>query len=175
MCGDSVSSPPSSRRLVLRSLSAGTLAVVWPAAVRAAPPPSLVLVTSPKTSLENISLGDLRQLFLGETVRDGRGSKLVPLNQPPGSPEREHFDRRVLGMSPDEMARHWIDQKVRGAKGAPRNLSPPQMIARVVERFPGAVAYLRPEHVMGALRKVAIEGRAPGAPNYPLAGGGPSK
>lgn len=164
-----------SRRVFLRwgpPGLAGLAPLARPSAVVAAPSLSLVLVTAAGTALENMSSGDLRQLFLGETVRDEANTKLVPLNQPAGSPEREHFDRRVLGMSPDEMARYWIDQKVRGLKGAPRNLSPPQMIARVVERFPGAVAYLRPEHVTSTLRAVKIDGRAPTAPQYALAAQG---
>ncbi len=162
-----------SRRVFLRwgpPGLAGLAPFAWSASSAfAAPPVSLVLVTAAGTALENISSGDLRQLFLGETVRDGANTKLVPLNQPAGSPEREHFDRRVLGLSPDAMARYWIDQKVRGLKGAPRNLSPPQMIARVVERFPGAVAYLRPEHMISSLRAVKIEGRVHTAPQYALA------
>ncbi|MDX2023742.1 MAG: hypothetical protein SF187_26120 [Deltaproteobacteria bacterium] len=129
----------------------------------------LVLVTAAKTQLENISAGDLRQLFLGETIRDKGNQKLVPLNHQPGSLERGLFDQRVLGMSQDEMARYWIDQKVRGLKGPPRNLAPAQMVARVVERFPGAVSYLRPEHVITGLRMVRIENVEPGADNYLLA------
>lgn len=130
---------------------------------------ALVLVTSTKTPLENLSLGDLRQLFLGATLRDDQGGTLVPLNQEPGTPERQAFDRRVLGMSPDEMARYWIDQKVRGLKGAPRNLGPPQMLARVVERFAGAVAYLRPDQTQPGLRVLRIDGRPSAHPHYALA------
>ena len=159
------------RRALLRSLAASGTCLLSGARAHAASV-SLVLVTSPETRLENISLADLRQLFLGETVRDRADAKLVPLNQSPATPERVHFDQRVLGMSADEMARYWIDQKVRGLRGAPRNLSPPQMIARVVERFAGAVAYLRPEHVTGALRTVSIDGRAPGSAGYALAATG---
>lgn len=128
----------------------------------------LVLVTASKTQLENISAGDLRQLFLGETIRDKGNQKLVPLNHQPGSAERASFDERVLSMSQDEMARYWIDQKVRGLKGPPRNLAPPQMVARVVERFAGAVSYLRPEHVIVGLRMVRIDNVEPGADGYLL-------
>lgn len=129
---------------------------------------ALVLVTSTKTPLENLSLGDLRQLFLGATLRDDEGGALVPLNQEPGTRERQAFDRRVLGLSPDEMARYWIDQKVRGLKGAPRNLGPPHMLARVVERFVGAVAYLRPDQSHAGLRALRIEGRPASDPHYAL-------
>ena len=139
----------------------------------AADPAGLVLVTAAKTPLENMSGGDLRQLFLGETIRDKGGQKLVPLNHQPGSVERSLFDQRVLSMSQDEMARYWIDQKVRGLKGAPRNLAPPQMVARVVERFAGAVSYLRPEHVIAGLRVVRIDNVEPVATVYLLSGRGP--
>lgn len=160
---------PFSRR---RLLQAG----FWPAAVAcsgilqayAAEGSPLVLVTAAKTTLVNISSGDLRQLFLGETVRDGSNQKLLPLNQQAGTGERTLFDNRILGMSQDEMAGYWIDQKVRGLKGPPRNLAPAQLIARVVVRFPGAVSYLRPEHVVQGLRMVRIDNVEPGATNYVL-------
>lgn len=129
---------------------------------------TLVLVTAAKATLVNISSGDLRQLFLGETVRDGRNQKLLPLNQQAGTAERTLFDNRILGMSQDEMAGYWIDQKVRGLKGPPRNLAPAQLVARVVERFPGAVSYLRPEHVVPGLRMVRIDNVEPAAANYVL-------
>jgi len=130
--------------------------------------PGLVLVTAAKTALPNISSGDLRQLFLGESVRDGANQKLLPLNQQAGSAERSVFDARILGMSQDEMAGYWIDQKVRGLKGPPRNLAPAQMVARVVERFPGAVSYLRPEHVIPGLRLVRIDNIEAGGEKYAL-------
>ncbi len=160
------------RRVLLGSLPAGLASILSAQKIEAAPALSLVLVTAANTSLQNISQGNLRQLFLGETIRDAAGNKLVPLNLPPESAERELFDRRVLGMSPDEMARYWIDQKVRGLKGAPRNLSPPQMVARVVERFPGAVAYLRPDQVLPSLQQVEIDANPPGSARYPLVGDG---
>jgi hypothetical protein len=134
--------------------------------------PSLVLVTAARTALPNISSGDLRQLFLGESVRDRTNQKLVPLNQQAGSAERSVFDDRVLGMSQNEMAGYWIDQKVRGLKGPPRNLAPAQMVARVVERFPGAVSYLRPEHVIPGLKVVRIDNVEAGSEGYVLTGRG---
>lgn len=132
----------------------------------------LVLVTASKTPLESLSAGDLRQLFLGEAIRDKSGQKLVPLNHQPGSVERSVFDQRVLSMSQDEMARYWIDQKVRGLKGPPRTLAPAQMVARVVERFPGAVSYLKPEHVIAGLRLVRIDNVEPTSETYLLAARG---
>lgn len=168
--GSSLHHPFSRRRLLGLGLlpAAGYLSL--PRKSFAAELPGLVLVTAAKTALPNISSGDLRQLFLGESVRDGANQKLVPLNQQAGSPERSVFDSRILGMSQDEMAGYWIDQKVRGLKGPPRNLAPAQMVARVVERFPGAVSYLRPEHVIPGLRLVRIDNIEAGREGYTLAG-----
>jgi hypothetical protein len=138
----------------------------------AAAAPSLVLVTSVKTSLDDISSGDLRQLFLGENIRDKRGQKLIPLNHQAGSDERTAFDARVLGMSQNEMSGYWIDQKVRGLKGPPRNLAPAQMVARVVEKFTGAVSYLRPEQLIPGLQMIKIDNIEPNTPGYRLSAKG---
>lgn len=161
-------SPFSRRRLLQVGLVPVGLGLCPSRRAWSAESPALVLVTATKTALQNLSSGDLRQLFLGESIRDQANQKLVALNQLPGSAERTLFDSRILGLSQDEMARYWIDQKVRGLKGPPRNLAPPQMVARVVERFPGAVSYLKPEHVIAGLRMVRIDNIEPGADGYVL-------
>lgn len=168
---------PSTRREALVTWTPALLSLLSltrPPAARAQPPSgatasALVLVTAPATGLDDLTQAELRLLFLRSTAGEVRGKKLVALNQPPGSPERELFDRRVLGMSPEQMARYWIDQKVRGQQSAPRSFAPPQILARMLERLPGSIGYLRPEHVTPALRAVRIDGQAPESPQYLLA------
>ena len=153
----------------------GSLALVGYASGQAqAPTPTsgrspLVLVVARESPLQDLSTSSLRQLFLGESVQDPAGGKLVPLNQLPGSADRVAFDRSVLGMSPEEAGRYWIDRKIRGQSGAPRAIPSAATLQRLVARFPGSIAYLRADRVDPAVRVLRIAGRLPIDKDYPLA------
>src|SRR6185295_10578229 len=73
----------------------------------------LVVVVAKGSSVTNVSRGELKRCFTGEAC-SASDKTLVPFNEAPGSPERSGFDQAVLGMSPDEVGRFWVDRKVRG-------------------------------------------------------------
>ena len=119
----------------------------------------LVVVVARGSSLTNISRDDLKRCFLGEHVSVG-GKPLVPFNASPGSAERAGFDQAVLGMSPDDVGRFWVDRKVRGQSGAPRSLPSPVHIAKVAAKFPGAIGYLTVDRLTADIQAVAVDGVA---------------
>jgi hypothetical protein len=141
-----------------------SLAVGLPV-LRAADPP-LVVVVAAASPMKDISRGNLRRAFLGEPT-GGPGGKLVPLNQPPGTPARGEFDRVVLGLEPDDVARFWIDQRIRGLGSAPRAF-PAALIARVVPQLPGAIGYVRTNEVVPGIKVITIDGKKPGNAGYLL-------
>ena len=77
----------------------------------------LLVVVAKGSPVTNITRSDLKRAFTGDSVSAG-GKPLVPFNASPGTPERTGFDKAVLGMSPDEVGRFWVDRKVRGEEGA---------------------------------------------------------
>jgi hypothetical protein len=128
----------------------------------------LVVVVAKGSKLTNISRSDLKREFLGETVTADDDAPLVPFNAAPGTAERIGFDRRVLGMSPDEVGRYWVDRKVRGEKGAPRSLPSPAHIAKVVAKFPHAIGYLPADQLTGDVQPVSVDGVSYVDTRYPL-------
>jgi hypothetical protein len=119
----------------------------------------LVVVTAKGSGLTNISRDDLKRCFLGESVSGG-GKTLVPFNAATSTPERTGFDKAVLGMTPDEVGRLWVDRKVRGQAGAPRSLPSAAHIAKVAAKFPGAIAYLPEDQLTSDIQPVQIDGVA---------------
>jgi hypothetical protein len=119
----------------------------------------LVLVVARGSPVTSISRTDLRRCFTGDRIEVG-GKTLVPFNATPSSPERAGFDRAVLGMSPDEVGRFWVDRKIRGQSGAPRSLPSPAHIAKVAAKFPGAIGYLREDQLTPDIQPVAVDGIA---------------
>jgi hypothetical protein len=117
----------------------------------------LVVVVAKGSKLTNISKSDLKREFLGETLSDD-DAPFVPFNAAPGTSERIGFDRHVLGMSPDEVGRYWVDRKVRGERGAPRSLPSPAHMAKVVAKFPHAIGYLPADQLTADIQPVSIDG-----------------
>lgn len=119
----------------------------------------LVIVIAKGSSMTNISRSDLKRCFLGESVSGG-GKTLVPFNAATATPERTGFDKAVLGLSPEEVGRLWVDRKVRGQTGAPRSLPSAAHIAKVAAKFPGAIAYLPEDQLTSDIQPVQVDGVA---------------
>jgi hypothetical protein len=128
----------------------------------------LVIVVAKGSAVTNISRGDLKHCFLGDQV-SASGKLLVPFNAAVGSPERSGFDKVVLGMTPDEVGRFWVDRKVRGQGVAPRSLPSAAHIVKVTAKFPGAISYLRVDQLTPELQTVTVDGVAYSDPKYNIA------
>jgi hypothetical protein len=151
--------------VVAMSIAAGT------GAPRAAAPPStteLVVVVGAGSPMPDISRSALRRAYLGEVTED-HGARLVPLNQPPGAPARVAFDRALLGLPPDAIARFWIDQRIRGQGSAPRAIPTVPLLLRVLAQLPGGISYLRradlPANATG-VKVITVDGKKPGDAGY---------
>jgi len=128
----------------------------------------LVVVVARGASLTSISRTDLKRCFTGERIIVG-GKLLVPFNAAPSSPDRDGFDRAVLGMTRDEVGRFWVDRKIRGQSGPPRSLPSPAYIARVAAKFPGAIGYLPADQLTSDVQPVAVDGIAYSDARYDIA------
>jgi len=140
------------------------VAIVVPV-LRAADQP-LVVIVAATSPLQDISRANLRRAFLSEPT-GGPGGKMIPLNQPPGTPGRAQFDKAVLGLAGDDVARFWIDQRIRGQGGAPRAI-PAAMLTRVVPQLVGSIGYIRANEIVPGVKVVTIDGKKPGDPGYLL-------
>jgi hypothetical protein len=158
----------SRRQLVRAAVGALLVHAFGRNRARAALRPVLV-VTGAKAPLTTISKLELKRLFLGETVTAG-GQRLTPFNLPPSSVERQLFERRVLEMTPEEVAKHWIDRRIRGQSGAPKTAPSAEVLLKIASHFPGAIVYLQSTPLDPGLKALAVEGRASTDPGYLLAG-----
>ncbi len=127
----------------------------------------LVVVVGRESPIEELSVRDLRRLYLGEHLSDDDGGKIVAFNQPRGASSRVHFDELVLKMTPEEVGRFWVDRRIRGQRGARRSLRA-DLLIRVVATMPGALGYLAESDVDERVKTIAINGSKPQEDDYPL-------
>ena len=125
---------------------------------------ALVVVVARDSKIKSMSLGELRSTFDGDNPSQWRR----PFNRPARTHVRIAFDKKVLGLSPHDVGRYWIDRKVRGERGAPRSLSSSLQVAKVVARFPGAIGYMRADQMPSWVKAVKIGGKSHTDAGYPL-------
>ena len=126
----------------------------------------IAVVMGPGSQQRVLSSDRLRRIFLAIPTDDDFSHRFVPINLGQSSHVRERFDRSVLKMAPEEIARYWIDQRLRGNK-PPRSASSLDLVRRALQELPGAISSL-PISAVGGLRVVAVDGRTPGDGNYAL-------
>jgi hypothetical protein len=129
----------------------------------------LAVVVAKTSSVQDVSLAELRRVFTNEGDSDSSGQRYVPFNHPPHTTDRVAFDKIVLGMSADEVSQFWIDRKIRGLSGPPRSVDSLSLLLRLIGRLPGAISYARPTQLTGEVRAVRVNGKLPSDPDYPLA------
>ncbi len=98
---------------------------------------------------------EIGDIYLRRTAQWGTGDRIVPLNAPPDSERRQQFDRIVLGMTPEEVARFWLDQRIRGRAAAPRDVADVHLAVRLVTKLPGAIAYVPADTELDGARVIA--------------------
>jgi hypothetical protein len=148
---------------------------IWLGSARGARAEPIVVVVGKGSPVRQLSVGDLQRIFLQLPVQTSGNVPFIPFNHPPRSSVRERFDNVVLGMSPEEVARYWIDQKIRGQPAAPRTIHSPSLLCQLVARLPGAITYVPASLVGPQCKAVVIGGRAPGHPDYVLASDSPAQ
>ena len=160
-----MSTPSFHRRDLLRLLS-GLGFGLTASQVLAGGAESIAVVVSSSSRQRALSSDKLRRVFLAMPTDNDDGNRFVPINLAQSSAVRERFDRNVLSMSPSEVARYWIDQRLRGNK-PPRSASSVDICRRAVQELPGAISYL-PLSQVGSLRVLAIDGHIPQDSAYRL-------
>jgi hypothetical protein len=151
----------SATTLTLAGLPAGK-------AIAAASLEAMAVVISSEMQLQNLTLYELKSLYLGGRMLGLDGRYLIPLNRGNSSVERLEFDRVVLRMSSEAAARYWIDRRIRGQSGSPKAIDPSSVMQRVVRKLPGAIGYVLRSEVDSRLHVVRIDGKLPGDEGYPL-------
>ena len=144
---------------VLSSVAAGTPVLAEGALV-------VVPIVARSSPLEDISVALLERIFLGQPVEDSRGQRVVPFNHAPRTAVRVLFDRRVLEMTPEEVARYWVDQRIRGNTKPPRTVPRTDLLIKVVSQFPGAISYVAVGDLDSSVRALTVGGVGHDSPKY---------
>lgn len=129
----------------------------------------LAVVVARSSRIEELSRFELKKLYLGANLQAPGGERILALHQLHDAPDRVAFEREVLEMNAEQLARYWIDRKIRGEGGAPRQVASVDLLQRLVSQLTHSVAYVRLDQMGPGLRPLPIDGAMPGAPSYLVA------
>jgi hypothetical protein len=140
------------RRDLLRAVGAAGLCLL--------PTPSwaaerLVVIAHPRAPASALGAAEVETIFTTRKLFWADGSRIIAFNLPPRSALRVSFDEAALHLSPDEVARFWIDRRVRGGQPPPRQVPDLEMMLRVVAKVEGAVGYAPLSSAGGELKRLA--------------------
>jgi hypothetical protein len=158
----------STRRSFLELTTTTLAASLLASRARADTSQIIVPVVGASSPTRDIALGTLRRIFLGDLVDGAAGQRYVPFNHPPLTRPRSVFDQAVLSMNPDEVARYWVDQRIRFGTRPPRTVPGIPLLRQVLARLPGAVSYVTQADLDSSVRALTIDGQGPESPRYPL-------
>jgi ABC-type phosphate transport system substrate-binding protein len=153
------------------SASSGSYSPIQPFASTAPRTPweALAIVVNSKNPTANLTLAQLRALFLGEKKwwSNRRRVQLTAMRH--GTPERQTVSRVLYKMSDRELEKYFLHQAFKGEPStSPATLKTAADVKRFVVSTPGAIGYLRASDVDDSVKIVRVNGLLPGDDGYPL-------
>ena len=159
-------SPPARGALLLAIFG---LLVVWSTTAGAQEKRDIAVVVHQDVPVDNLSLGDLRRLVLGDREFWPASVRVTLLVRAPVAHERDVILKAVCQMTEAQFRQHWIAKVFRADTAVgPKIVYSTEMSLDLVNRTPGAIAFVDASQAGKNLKVVKIDGRLPGDPSYLL-------
>lgn len=165
-------------RLAIIGMVAGGLLGVSHQAARAgrpettesnSPESDLAIVVNTTNPVENLTLPELRKVFLGERSHWPNGRRITLVMMEPGQPERRALIREVCQMTESDFTRHFLQGVFTGEVFvSPKTLASPVGVRKFVFNVPGAIGYVRASDVDSSVKVIRVDGRLPDDKDYGL-------
>jgi hypothetical protein len=107
---------------------------------------SIAVITARDSSIKQLSLKELKNIFRRKTLVDENGMRLIPLNLGVNQPLRQAFSQKVFELRPEEMESYWNEQYFQGIM-PPYVVTSEEAMLRFVSSTRGAIGYILPCHL----------------------------
>jgi hypothetical protein len=127
-------------------------------------------IVVPKTSpVEDLSMAELRNVFLANQQFWPDRSRITLLIRAPQSDERDYVLNTIYQMDEAQFRQYWIAKMFRAevARG-PKIVFSTDMTLDLVVAIPGSISFMRADQVTGDVKVIRVDGRLPGEDGYPL-------
>jgi hypothetical protein len=129
----------------------------------------VAVVVHPDTPISNLSMSEVRKVFLGDRQYWSTNIPVVLMIRAPVARERDVVLKIIYQMSESQFKQYWIAKIFRAeSASAPKVVYSNDMANQLVTAIPGAIAFIDSKDVKPGSKVVRVDGRLPGEPGYPL-------
>jgi ABC-type phosphate transport system substrate-binding protein len=130
---------------------------------------NLAIIVNLTNPVNDLSMKELRQIFLGERSHWPNGHRITLVVMEAGTAERRAVLRQIYHMSEADFSRHFLHGLFTGEVFvSPKTLASPVGACKFVFNVPGAIGYVRASDVDGSVKVVRIDGHLPDDKEYRL-------
>ena len=140
-------------RRTLLSLFAGLGLCTLPSSALAAA--RIAIIANRKNPTSHLPVDEIEAIFRALKQHWPGGKRILAFNFPAKHALRVDFDRAALHMEPAEVARYWIDQRVRGGQHPPVVVPDAKTMLQVVSGVDAAIGYVLASDVTQTVKVLA--------------------
>jgi hypothetical protein len=159
----------------MRALMLATTLLAWAApaaAPQAADEPAyirLAVIVHGEVPADDVSLAELRKIFLGDRQFWEGDLRVVVLVPPTGSNERAVLLGKVYEKSESQYRHYWIAKVFREeAQSAPKRVASTRVAGDLVRQIPGAISVADAAKIPPGVKVLRIDGKSAGDSDYPI-------
>ena len=132
-------------------------------------PDAIAIVVHKDLAVENLSLEELRSIFLADRQFWENRTRITLLVRAPQSDERSFVLDLIYQMSEAHFRQYWIAKMFRAeVPRGPKIVLSAGMALDLVVAIPGSISFTRADSVTDSVKVVRVDGLLPGDPGYPL-------
>lgn len=146
------------------------LTLIAPASAQETVVPSpIAIVVHKDTQVDNLSMAELRNIFLADQQFWPDRTRIILLVRAPQSDERDFVLNRIYQMSEAQFRQYWIAKMFRAeVPRGPKIVFSTDMTLDLVVAIPGSISFIRADEVNDNVKLVRVEGLLPSDAGYPL-------
>jgi ABC-type phosphate transport system substrate-binding protein len=133
---------------------------------------AIVVIVNSANPVDNLSVGELKKLFLSDRSRWDTGKAVAPVMMAAGAPERAAFLKAVCGMSDADFSKYFLAAAFSGKSATPpKEVGSASAIKSFVAASPGAIGFLKAGDLPAGdatVKAVKVEGAGASDPGYKL-------
>jgi ABC-type phosphate transport system substrate-binding protein len=164
------------RRIVAGTVAATALVIAWlmfagstAVAQEIVATSTTAIVVHKDTEIDNLSLSELRNIFLANQQFWPNRTRIILLVRAPKSEERDLILNTIYQMDEAQFRQYWIAKMFRAeVPRGPKIVFSTNMMLELVIAIPGSISFVNADEVTDDVKVVRIDGKLPSDPDYPL-------
>ena len=131
--------------------------------------PAVAIVVHSSVEVSDLSMHELRRIFLADQQFWPDGSRITVLIGAPGAAERTLVLERIYQMDERQFRQYWIAKIFRAeVPSGPKVVLSSNMGLELVNAIPGSINFMPISDINSKVKVLSIDGLLPDQPGYPL-------